>query len=150
MFIFSLIISQTQTMEFVCLFINFHLCVQIFQSCKLIWDLKTKLFFTLYLSLSIWNLCDLCLLNASLFLTFATTRWSLSQSAGLNDPTTSTFKCLRLSTRIWSIWLWVFPSGDITSIFMDVAMWEHHTFYSEVFRWGKIYWPNSIIITDFV
>jgi hypothetical protein len=25
----------------------------------------------------------------------------------------STFECLCLSTRIWSIWLWGFPSGDI-------------------------------------
>jgi hypothetical protein len=37
--------------------------------------------FTLYLNLSIWSLCDLCLFTAGLSLTFATTRlWSVSQS----------------------------------------------------------------------
>jgi hypothetical protein len=56
----------------------------------------------------------LCLFTASLSLTFATTRqWSLSQSAALNDRTSSTFECLRLSTRIWSIGLWFNPSGDV-------------------------------------
>jgi hypothetical protein len=33
---------------------------------------------------------------------------------------------------------------------MNVLMWEHHTFDSKVFRCGKIYEPNSIIITKFV
>jgi hypothetical protein len=32
-----------------------------------------------------------------------------------------------------------FPIWRRPSIFMDVAMWEHRTFDSEVFRFGKIY-----------
>jgi hypothetical protein len=31
----------------------------------------------------------------------------------MHSPNIKTFECLRLSTRIWSIWLWVFPSGDV-------------------------------------
>jgi hypothetical protein len=35
-------------------------------------------------------------------------------------------------------------------MFMNVAMWEHCNFDNEIFRYGKIYYSNSIIITDFV
>jgi hypothetical protein len=28
---------------------------------------------------------------------------------------------------------------NVPSIFMDVAMWEHRTFDSEAFRYGKVY-----------
>jgi hypothetical protein len=35
-------------------------------------------------------------------------------------------------------------------MFMDVAMWEHHTFDCEIFRCAKVYYSNSIIITDFM
>jgi hypothetical protein len=37
-----------------------------------------------------------------------------------------------------------------TSEYMDVAMWEHRTFDSEIFRCGKIYYSNCIIITNFM
>jgi hypothetical protein len=37
----------------------------------------------------------------------------VSQSAALYDRTSSVFEFLRLSTRMWPIWLWVFPSGDV-------------------------------------
>jgi hypothetical protein len=36
------------------------------------------------------------------------------------------------------------------SIFMNVTMWEHRTFDSDVFRCGKVYYLNSIIITNLV
>jgi hypothetical protein len=43
-------------------------------------------------------LCVVCLLTASLSLTFATTRkWSISQSAALNDWTSSVLECRLLS-----------------------------------------------------
>jgi hypothetical protein len=32
-----------------------------------------------------------------------------------------------------------YGQSDCPSIFMDVAMWEHRAFDSEVFRCGKIY-----------
>jgi hypothetical protein len=41
-----------------------------------------------------------------------------------------------------------FPIWRRSSIFMDVAIWEHHTFDSGVFRCGKIYYSNSIGITN--
>jgi hypothetical protein len=33
---------------------------------------------------------------------------------------------------------------------MNFAMWEHRSFDCEIFRCGKVYYSNSIIITDFV
>jgi hypothetical protein len=35
-------------------------------------------------------------------------------------------------------------------LFMDVAICEHCTFNCEIFRCGKFYYSNSIIITNFV
>jgi hypothetical protein len=35
-------------------------------------------------------------------------------------------------------------------IFMDVAMWEHRTLDSEVFRCGKVHYSNSTVITKLV
>jgi hypothetical protein len=35
--------------------------------------------------------------------------------SALNDQTLSTLECLRIYIRIWSIWLWMFPSGDVQS-----------------------------------
>jgi hypothetical protein len=53
------------------------------------------------------------LFTASLSLTFATTRqWSVSQSVLLKDRTSSILECHILSINMWSIWLWVFPSGE--------------------------------------
>jgi hypothetical protein len=42
-----------------------------------------------------------------------------------------------------------FPIWRRPSIFMDVAMWEHRTFDSEVFRCGKVYYltPLSLLIS---
>jgi hypothetical protein len=42
------------------------------------------------------------------------------------------------------------PIWRCPTTFMNVAMWEHCTFDNEIFRCGKIYYSNSIIITDFV
>jgi hypothetical protein len=36
------------------------------------------------------------------------------------------------------------------SIFMDIVMWDQNTYGCEIFRCGKVYYPNSIIITNFV
>jgi hypothetical protein len=52
MFIFSIITiitTITTIIITIIITINFHLCVQILQSCKPIWDLNTKLLFTLYI-----------------------------------------------------------------------------------------------------
>jgi hypothetical protein len=43
-----------------------------------------------------------------------------------------------------------FPIWRRKNIFIDVAMWEHLTFDCEIFRCGKVYYSNSIIITNFV
>jgi hypothetical protein len=43
-----------------------------------------------------------------------------------------------------------FPIRRRPCIFMDVAMWEHCTFDSEVFRCGKAHYSNSIVITKFM
>jgi hypothetical protein len=42
-----------------------------------------------------------------------------------------------------------FPIWRHPSIFMDVEMWENRTFDSEILRCVKVYYHNSIIITDF-
>jgi hypothetical protein len=36
------------------------------------------------------------------------------------------------------------------SKFMNVTMWEHCTFDSQIFGSGKVYYSNTIIIIDFV
>jgi hypothetical protein len=41
------------------------------------------------------------------------------------------------------------PIWRCPSMFKNVAMWEHRTFDNEIFRCGKFYYTNSIIITDF-
>jgi hypothetical protein len=43
-----------------------------------------------------------------------------------------------------------FPIWRRSSIFMNIAKWEHCTFDNEIFRCGKIYYSNSIFITNFV
>jgi hypothetical protein len=58
-----------------------------------------------------WNLYDLCWFTASLSLTFATTiQWSVSQSAALNDWTSSTLECCFSKHGQFQC---VFPSLDI-------------------------------------
>jgi hypothetical protein len=42
------------------------------------------------------------------------------------------------------------PIRRYPSKFMNVMMWEHHTFDSKIFRCGKVYYSNSIIIINFV
>jgi hypothetical protein len=77
-------------------------------------SLASTSFIFLRLNLSTRNLRDLCVFTVSLSLNFAIARqWPVPQSAALSDRTSSTLECLRLSTRIWPIWLWVFPSGDV-------------------------------------
>jgi hypothetical protein len=43
-----------------------------------------------------------------------------------------------------------FPTWRHPSIFMNVPMWKHSIFVCEVFRCGKVDYPKSMIITDFV
>jgi hypothetical protein len=43
-----------------------------------------------------------------------------------------------------------FPIWRRPSIFKDAEMWEHHTFDCEIFRCGKVYYSNSISITNFM
>jgi hypothetical protein len=72
------------------------------------------LFDVLRLNLPIWNLCSPFLFTAILTVNLATTRqWSVSQSAALNDRTSSRIELLHLSIWIWSIWMWIFPSRDV-------------------------------------
>jgi len=47
-------------------------------------------------------------------LTFVTTRgWSVSQPVPLQDSTSSILECHLLSINMWSVWLWVFQSGEV-------------------------------------
>jgi hypothetical protein len=39
---------------------------------------------------------------------------------------------------------------EMSSKFMNVTEWEHHTFENKIFGYGKVYYSNSIIITNFV
>jgi hypothetical protein len=36
------------------------------------------------------------------------------------------------------------------SEFMNVTMWEHHTYDNKIFGCGKVYFSNSFIITNLV
>jgi hypothetical protein len=68
----------------------------------------------LRLNLSTSVFCAACFLADSLSVTFATTRkWSVLQSAPLNDRTSRILECHLLSVNTWSIWLLVFPSGEV-------------------------------------
>jgi hypothetical protein len=42
------------------------------------------------------------------------------------------------------------PIRRCPSKFMNVMMWEHRTFDSEIFGCGKVDYSNSIVITNFV
>jgi hypothetical protein len=93
-----------------------------------IWNfsLTSSSFSFLRLNLPPLNFCTTCLLIARLSLTFATARWwSVSQSALLKLHTSSMLGCRLLSVHTWSIWLWVFPSGEV-----QLYLW--------MFRWGNI------------
>jgi hypothetical protein len=43
-----------------------------------------------------------------------------------------------------------FPIWERPIILMNIAMWEYCAYDNEIFRYGKIYYSNSIIITDYV
>jgi hypothetical protein len=58
----------------------------------------------------------------------------------------SAFVCLsEYQNRIVGFPIWKCPS-----IFVNARMWEHCTFDCEIFRCGKVYYSNSIIISNFV
>jgi len=66
------------------------------------------------LNLSNSYFCAACFLTANLSLTFAITRyWLVSQSAPLKLGTSCILEFHLLSISVWSIWLWVFPSGEV-------------------------------------
>ena len=80
----------------------------------------------LRLNLTTSNFGVACLLAANLSLTFATIReLSVSLSAPLKDHTLSILECHLLYVNMWSICLWVFPSGEV-----QVYLW--------MFRCGNI------------
>jgi hypothetical protein len=92
------------------------------------------------------NVCAAYLHTANLFLTIATTRYiSVLQSAPLKLRTSSIIECHLLSFSMWSMWLWVFPSGEL-----QVYLW--------MFRCGnivlltrflccKVYYSNTFVMT---
>jgi hypothetical protein len=83
----------------------------------------------LRLNLTTSNLCRWFSSNISL--TTANTRqWSVSRAAPLKDRTSSIHACHLLSINMWSICLWVFPSGEV-----QVYVW--------MFRCGKIVLPTT-------
>jgi hypothetical protein len=100
----------------------------------------------LILNLSIWNLCDHCLLSASLSLTFAITRqlchnllpWTIRYQVHLDAVT-------YLSEYGRSDFYQESPSK-----FMNVMMWEQHNFDCVIFGCGKVYYSNSICATNLV
>ena len=101
----------------------------------------------LRLNLSPSNLCAACLLPANLSLISATTRyWSVSQSAPLKLHTSNMLKCHLLSINMWSVWLWVFPSGEF-----QLHLWMFQSgnivLLTTKFWCGKVYCSNTIIIT---
>ena len=63
----------------------------------------------LVLNLSPSKFCAACLLTANLSLTFAITR----QWSDHSWRTSCVIECHLLSINMWSVWLWVFPSGGV-------------------------------------
>jgi len=92
------------------------------------------------------NFCAPCLFTANLSLTFATTTlWSVSQSPPLKDHTSSILDFQLLSVNIQSIWLWVFPSGEV-----HVYLWMFHCgnimlFNNQISWCGKVYYTKTPI-----
>jgi hypothetical protein len=89
--------------------INFPLSVQIFKSCKPIKHLNVMLLFTLYL---IWLLDNESLHMKSvqpLFIHCCSLHQQTVVSITICCPEWLDMKYI----RIWQIWLWVFPSGDV-------------------------------------
>jgi hypothetical protein len=81
----------------------------------------------LRLTLSSSNICAACLHTDNISLIYATTReWLVSQSARLKLRTFSMLECHLLSINMWSIWLWVFSSGEVQ---VYLWMWQNSLFY---------------------
>jgi hypothetical protein len=84
-------------------------------------------------NLSISIFCAARLLTASLPLTFATTKQlSISQSAPLKYRTSSILECRLLSIKTWSIWLCVFPSGDV-QVYLWILWWGNSVLWQPSF-----------------
>ena len=82
----------------------------------LIWNsfLTSSSLSYLRLNLPTLNICVGCLLTANLFPTFGNTKqWSVSHSAPQKDGTSHILESNLLSINMWSIWLWVFRSGEV-------------------------------------
>ena len=110
------------------------------------------------LNLSNSKFCVACFLTANLSLTFATTRYSLvSQSAPLKLGTSSILECHLLPTNMWSLWLWVFPSGEV-QVYLCLGVgtlcsWPDFFFYVAEFTiltplsllsWCRLYYQLSV------
>ena len=68
----------------------------------------------LRLNLSTSNFFGPCLLSTNPSLIFSTTtQWLVTQSTILKDRTSSILECHLLSINMWSVLLWVFPSGEV-------------------------------------
>ena len=92
----------------------------------------------LRLNLSPSEFCAAFLLTANLSLTLATTRqWSVSQSAPLQLCTSSILECHLLSINMWSLWLWVFPSGEVRVYLRIFLLWKHCALNSQIFDVAK-------------
>ena len=87
------------------------------------------------------------LLTDSLSLNSATTRqWLVSQSAALEDRMASIIGNRLLFIKMWSMWLWVFPSQEVQSIykcFDKETLWSWHS----DFLCGKADCSNTIMFT---
>jgi hypothetical protein len=97
----------------------FHI-TYILKCCWFVWDLNLILFLNLQLiklpEIKSFNFKFLCCLfiTANPSLNFATTRyWSVSQTDPLKYRTASILDYHLLSINSWSIWLWIFPSGEV-------------------------------------
>jgi hypothetical protein len=93
-------------------------------------------------------------LMVDLFLHFANLKWVSSQFVRADHTVEKwrrsgpcRFLQLLESGKITQIYL---PIRRCPSKFMNVTMWEHCTFDSKIFWCGKVYYSNSIIITNFV
>jgi len=94
------------------------------------------------------NFCAACLFTANLSLSFETTRkWSVSQLVPLQLRTYSIFDFHLLSISMWSIWLCVFPSGDV-----QVHLWMfwcgNIVLLTTGFFWcGEVYYSNTSLLS---
>jgi hypothetical protein len=100
------------------------------------------------LNLSTFNCCAACLQCQS-FPNFCNHQILISklQSAPLKDHTSSILECHLLSINIWSMWLWVFPSGEV-QVYLWMFWYRNIVLLTDrVFWCGKVYYSNTIIIT---